>query len=82
MAGEVVQWMRTASRVIGSAAEVETLAASVEDNGGVYPVPAFSGLYSLLAVRRPGPDHGSHPIRRRRSHRSGALEATAFRRSI
>ena len=72
MAGAVVQWMRDNLKVIGSAAEVETLAASVEDNGGVYFVPAFSGLFApLLAVRRPGPDHGSHPIRRRRSHRSG-----------
>ncbi|MEK7252381.1 MAG: glycerol kinase GlpK [Actinomycetota bacterium] len=46
MAGAVVQWMRDNLKVIGSAAEVETLAASVEDNGGVYFVPAFSGLFA------------------------------------
>ena len=53
MAGAVVQWMRDNLKVIGSAAEVETLAASVEDNGGVYFVPAFSGL--LLPTGGPTP---------------------------
>ena len=44
--GSLVQWLRDNLGVIGSAAEVETLASSVEDNGGVYVVPAFSGLFA------------------------------------
>ncbi len=42
--GAVVQWLRDGMKMIGSAAEVEALAASVPDNGGVYLVPAFAGL--------------------------------------
>lgn len=44
--GSLVQWLRDNLGVISSAAEVETLAASVRDNGGVYVVPAFSGLFA------------------------------------
>jgi glycerol kinase len=44
IAGAVVQWLRDGLQIIRSAAEVETLAASVPDNGGVYFVPAFAGL--------------------------------------
>ena len=44
IAGAVVQWLRDGLGIIRSAAEVETLAASVPDNGGVYLVPAFVGL--------------------------------------
>jgi glycerol kinase len=44
--GAAVQWLRDQLGLIGSAAEVETLAASVTDNGGVYFVPAFSGLFA------------------------------------
>jgi glycerol kinase len=42
--GAVVQWLRDALKMIHSSAEVETLAKSVPDNGGVYFVPAFVGL--------------------------------------
>ncbi len=42
--GAVVQWLRDGLGIITSAAEVEALALSVPDNGGVYLVPAFSGL--------------------------------------
>jgi glycerol kinase len=42
--GAVVQWLRDGLGLIQSAAEVEALAQSVPDNGGVYLVPAFSGL--------------------------------------
>ena len=42
--GAVVQWLRDGLGVIKSAAEVEPLALSVPDNGGVYFVPAFAGL--------------------------------------
>ncbi len=44
--GSLVQWLRDNLGMISSAPEVETLAASVEDNGGVYFVPAFSGLFA------------------------------------
>ncbi|MEU8529393.1 MULTISPECIES: glycerol kinase GlpK [Streptomyces] len=44
--GALVQWFRDQLGIISDAAEIETLAASVEDNGGAYIVPAFSGLYA------------------------------------
>ena len=44
VAGSVVQWLRDSLGVIRSSAEVETLAATVPDNGGVYFVPALTGL--------------------------------------
>jgi glycerol kinase len=44
--GALVQWLRDNLRLIGSSAEIEALAASVPDNGDVYIVPAFSGLYA------------------------------------
>jgi glycerol kinase len=44
--GAAVQWLRDRLGLIGTAAEVEQLAASVPDNGGVYFVPAFSGLFA------------------------------------
>jgi len=44
--GSLVQWLRDNLGLIRDAAEVETLAASVADNGGVYIVPAFSGLFA------------------------------------
>ena len=42
--GAVVQWLRDGLGLIRTAAEIEPLAASVSDNGGVYLVPAFAGL--------------------------------------
>ena len=42
--GAVVQWLRDGLGLIKSSAEVEGLAASVPDSGGVYLVPAFTGL--------------------------------------
>jgi glycerol kinase len=44
--GALVQWLRDNLGIIENSADVETLARSVEDNGGVYFVPAFSGLYA------------------------------------
>jgi len=44
IAGAVVQWLRDGLGIIGSAAETEVLAESVADAGGVYLVPAFTGL--------------------------------------
>jgi glycerol kinase len=44
--GSAVQWLRDQLHIINSAAESETLASSVPDNGGVSFVPAFSGLFA------------------------------------
>ena len=44
IAGAVVQWLRDGLGVIRRSEDVEVLASSVEDNGGVYLVPAFAGL--------------------------------------
>lgn len=46
IAGALVQWMRDNLGIIKSAPEVEDLARSVENNGGTYFVPAFSGLFA------------------------------------
>jgi len=44
--GALVQWVRDNLGLIQKSPEIETLARTVEDNGGVYCVPAFSGLYA------------------------------------
>jgi glycerol kinase len=44
--GSAVQWLRDQLGLISSASEIESLANSVSDNGGVYFVPAFSGLFA------------------------------------
>lgn len=44
--GALVQWLRDNLGMISSSSEIEPLAGSVADNGGVYFVPAFSGLYA------------------------------------
>jgi glycerol kinase len=44
--GALVQWLRDNLGLISSAPEVETMAKTVDDNGGVYFVPAFSGLFA------------------------------------
>src|SRR5690606_28306824 len=44
--GALIQWLRDNLSLIQSSSEVEALAKSVEDNGGIYFVPAFSGLYA------------------------------------
>ncbi|MGD9216063.1 MAG: glycerol kinase GlpK [Desulfobacteraceae bacterium] len=46
IAGALVQWFRDNLGIISSAPEIETLARSVDDNGGAYIVPAFSGLFA------------------------------------
>jgi glycerol kinase len=46
IAGALVQWLRDNLGLIKTSAEVEQLALTVEDNGGVYMIPAFSGLYA------------------------------------
>jgi glycerol kinase len=44
--GALVQWLRDNLGLIASSPDVEALAATVEDNGGIYFVPAFSGLFA------------------------------------
>jgi glycerol kinase len=44
--GALVQWLRDNLGMITESAEVEALAKTVEDNGGIYFVPAFSGLFA------------------------------------
>ncbi|HEY5156505.1 MAG TPA: glycerol kinase GlpK [Anaerolineales bacterium] len=44
--GALVQWLRDNLGLIEKSADIETLARSVEDNGGIYFVPAFSGLFA------------------------------------
>jgi glycerol kinase len=44
--GALIQWLRDNLHLVSSAAEASRLAAEVDDNGGVYIVPAFSGLYA------------------------------------
>jgi glycerol kinase len=46
IAGALVQWLRDNLQMIASSADIEALARSVTDNGDVYIVPAFSGLYA------------------------------------
>ena len=79
MAGSVVQWLRDNLRFFDRSSEIEALAASVPDNGGVYLVPAFSGLLAPywdsrargLIVGLTGHSNRAHIAR-------AALEATAF----
>src|SRR5260370_7694945 len=44
VAGSVVQWLRDGLAIIRASEDVEALALSVPDNGGIYVVPAFTGL--------------------------------------
>ncbi len=46
IAGALVQWLRDNLGLIEKSSDVEALARSVEDNGGIYFVPAFSGLFA------------------------------------
>jgi glycerol kinase len=79
IAGALVQWLRDNLGIITHAAEVEDLARSVADNGDVYFVPAFSGLFAprwradargiIIGLTRH--THKGHLAR-------AALEATAF----
>ena len=77
--GAVVQWLRDNLRLIGSSAEVEALAATVPDTGGVVFVPAFVGL----GAPHWDPHAGGLLIGLRRDTRPGhiaraALESIAF----
>jgi glycerol kinase len=77
--GALVQWLRDNLKMIDTAPEIENLAATVEDNGGVYFVPAFSGLFA--PYWRPDARGAIVGLTRfvNRGHLARAvLEATAF----
>jgi glycerol kinase len=77
--GSLVQWLRDNLGLISSAPEVETLAATVEDNGGVYVVPAFSGLFApYWRSDARGVIVGLTRYANRGHLARAALEATAF----
>ncbi|HEY2145130.1 MAG TPA: glycerol kinase GlpK [Steroidobacteraceae bacterium] len=79
IAGALVQWLRDNLRLIGNSNEVETLAGEAEDNGGVYFVPAFSGLYAPhWNERARGAILGLTRYVTRAHIARAALEATAF----
>ncbi len=46
ISGALVQWLRDNLKIINNSDQIERLAQSVEDNGGIYFVPAFSGLFA------------------------------------
>ncbi|QGM46271.1 glycerol kinase GlpK [Methylocystis heyeri] len=79
IAGALVQWLRDNLGLIRESHEIEALARSVEDNGDVYFVPAFSGLY---APRWRGDARGIVAGLTRHSNKGhiarAALEATAY----
>ncbi len=55
IAGALVQWLRDNLGLIRASDEIEELALRVDDNGGLYFVPAFSGAFrAVLAVGRAG----------------------------
>ncbi len=77
--GSLVQWLRDNLGILEKASDVEALAASVDDNGGVYFVPAFSGLFA--PYWRPdarGAILGLTRFANKGHIARAALEATAF----
>jgi glycerol kinase len=77
--GSLIQWLRDNLGLIAEAREIEPLARSVDDNGGVYIVPAFSGLFA--PHWRPdarGAILGLTRFANKGSIARAALEATAF----
>ncbi len=77
--GALVQWLRDNLGLIRDSAEVEALARTVEDNGDVYIVPAFSGLYAPhWAARARGVVAGLTRYATKGHIARAALEAAAF----
>jgi glycerol kinase len=77
--GALVQWLRDNLGIIQQSAEIEALAASVPDNGGVYFVPAFSGLYAPYWKTSARGVIAGLTRHSNKSHIArAALEATAF----
>jgi glycerol kinase len=79
IAGALVQWLRDNLGLIRDSGEIETLAASVQDNGDVYIVPAFSGLYApYWKDHARGVVAGLTRYANRNHIARAALEATAY----
>ncbi|TFD63993.1 glycerol kinase GlpK [Cryobacterium sp. Hh38] len=77
--GSLVQWMRDNLGMISSAAEIEDLAKTVDDNGGAYFVPAFSGLFApYWRANARGALVGLTRFVNKGHIARAALEATAF----
>ncbi len=79
IAGALVQWLRDNLAIIEKSQDVETLAHSVNDNGGIYFVPAFSGLYAPhWKANARGVIAGLTRYANKGHLARAALEATAF----
>ncbi len=79
IAGALVQWLRDNLKLIEKAPDVEGLARTVEDNGGIYFVPAFSGLFApYWRSDARGVIAGMTRYINRGHIARAALEATAF----
>src|SRR5271169_1075185 len=77
--GALVQWVRDNLKLVHTSAEVEALASTVEDNGGVYFVPAFSGLFApYWKTNARGAICGLTRYATKAHIARAALEATAF----
>ncbi len=77
--GALVQWLRDRLHLIASSSEIEALAAQAADNGDVYFVPAFSGLYApFWRADARGTIVGLTGIAGREHLARAALEATAY----
>jgi glycerol kinase len=77
--GAAVQWLRDQMGIIGSAAEIEPLAASVPDAAGCYFVPAFSGLFApYWRADARGAIVGLSRFHNKAHLARATLEATAF----
>jgi glycerol kinase len=77
--GALVQWLRDNLKLIEKSKDVEALARSADDNGGVYFVPAFSGLYApYWKSNARGVIAGLTRFANRGHIARAALEATAF----
>lgn len=79
VAGSLIQWLRDNLGLISTSSEVEELAASVPDNGGVYFVPAFSGLFApYWRPEARGAIQGLTRFATKAHIARAALESTAF----
>ena len=77
--GALIQWLRDNLKMIEKSSEVETLARTVDDNGGIYFVPAFSGLFApYWKSDARGAIVGMTRYVNRGHIARAALEATAF----
>ena len=77
--GALVQWLRDNLKLIDKSSEIDALSRTVDDNGGVYFVPAFSGLYApYWKSNARGVIAGLTRFANRGHIARAALEATAF----